>query len=828
MRRLPATLLAALVLALPAARAAADPPIVGSVTNYVDPAQLTDLQFGDRSHWLQPWRAYMDTWSGTRMLDSIGMNFNVNASDASATAHLLADSGFRRARISEPWGMLDYDTPGVLTNDSDFRTTLSALKQYGLRPLIVLEAPDYLPCPMKALTVGTDRAAAKGDTRIHLTSATAAAVVPGLSGLDTGPGIFGETKRAGDLITSVGTDGWATLSKPLASALPAGGHAGSTLKYRPFPHPSSPDFEATMSGWLAYVKTVTNEAKSVLGSDDFDVEIWNELAYASDYLDVNTYYGSPVDGGSGSTTGAILARTVAFARDPANGVPDVSVGDGFANQDPRPSGTTEPPGLTAIDKHPYPYSGMRRFPSSAQVDETRPLDALGHVDGTQDAAGNWHENFTPTYDSFEPEYYLTAQEKFRHYYTVLTIDMDNVLRDMAPFPTSLDGTPHARDLHQPGAAPPQTWVTEINMNPAGAPSAGFTAGDRLHFQTKVALRSLVAYAAMGATAVDLFGVTDSALGLVPQSFFDTLHRTGRYPGDAAGGEVMDSVRRLAAGFAGPGPPANPRRLSLERIDDFTGNKQFDGDGTAAHPPLYDRDVLAFFPFQVSDDRFVIPTYVMTTSLGKNYKPGAPSSDPTRFDMPPEPFRLTIGGVDGRSATLGESDPLTGRDVPLSVVARAPDSVTVEVPVTDSPRLLTLQGPPAVPPAPPEQPRQPAAVTRRPALTLGALHLSPRSFHETPASESRRRRPKPGTVASFRLSDPADISFRVERLGRRHRYTRLRGELDFSGRKGLNRFRFRGVLTRGPLGPGSYRLVAVATDDSGRQSEVRRAGFRVVR
>ncbi|MGZ4203173.1 MAG: hypothetical protein ACXVRH_14090, partial [Thermoleophilaceae bacterium] len=142
MRRLPATLLAALVLALPAARAAADPPIVGSVTNYVDPAQLTDLQFGDRSHWLQPWRAYMDTWPGTRMLDSIGMNFNVNAAVASATAHLLADSGFRRARISEPWGMLDYDNPGVLTNDSDFRTTLSALKQYGLRPLIVLEAPD--------------------------------------------------------------------------------------------------------------------------------------------------------------------------------------------------------------------------------------------------------------------------------------------------------------------------------------------------------------------------------------------------------------------------------------------------------------------------------------------------------------------------------------------------------------------------------------------------------------------------------------------------------------------------------------------------------------
>ena len=823
MRRLPATILAALVLATCAARAAADPPIVGSVTNYTDPAQLTDLQFGDRSHWLQPWRAYLDTFPATRMLDSIGMNFNVGAADSEATAHLLADSGFRRARISEPWGMLDYSDPSVLTNDSDFRTTLSALKKYGLRPLIVLEAPDYSPCPMKPLNVATDKGAAKGDTKIHLTSATAAAVVPGLSGLDTGPGIFGETKRAGDLITSVGSDGWATLSKPLAGALPAGSHSGTTLRYLPFTHPSNPDFEGTMAGWLAYVKTVTNEAKSVLGSDDFDVEVWNELAYASDYLDLNTYYASPVDGGSGKTTDAILARTV-------SSVPDVSVGDGFANQDPRPSGASEPPGLAAIDKHPYPYSGMRRFPSSAQVDETRPLDALGHVDGTQDAAGNWHESFTPTYDSFEPEYYLTAQEKFRHYYSVLTIDMDNILRDLAPFQTSLNGAPHSRDLHQAGSAPPQTWVTEINMNPAGAPSAGFTSGDRLHFQTKVALRSLVAYAAKGATAVDLFGVTDTALGLVPQSFFDQLHNSGRYPGDAAGGAVMASVRRLAAAFAGAGPVSQPRSLALDRIDDFTGNKQFEGDGTAAHPPLYDRDVFAFFPFQVSANRFVIPVYVMTTSLGKNYKPGAPTSDPTRFDMPPETFRLTIGGVDGRSATLAETDPLTGAQVPLTITDRTQQTVSVDVPVTDSPRLLTLEGPPGVAPPPAPAPQQPAVTRRPPALELGRLHLSPRSFRRAGASAGRRhaKRSKPGTVVTFRLSEAADTSFRVEQLGRRHRWVTLRGELIFSGKKGVNHYRFRGSLTQGALPPGSYRMVAVASDDSGRRSTERRASFRVVR
>ena len=45
--------------------------------------------------------------------------------------------------------------------------------------------------------------------------------------------------------------------------------------------------------------------------------------------------------------------------------------------------------------------------------------------------------------------------------------------------------------------------------------------------------------------------------------------------------------------------------SLLEIDDYAGNKQFEGDGTADHPPLYNRDVLAFLPFQVTSNRFVI-------------------------------------------------------------------------------------------------------------------------------------------------------------------------------------------------------------------------------
>ena len=62
---------------------------------------------------------------------------------------------------------------------------------------------------------------------------------------------------------------------------------------------------------------------------------------------------------------------------------------------------------------------------------------------------------------------------------------------------------------------------------------------------------------------------------------------------------MNSVRRLTEAFAGAEPIAAPRSLPLLHIGDYAGNTQFEGDGTADHPPLYNRDVLAFLPFQVN-------------------------------------------------------------------------------------------------------------------------------------------------------------------------------------------------------------------------------------
>jgi hypothetical protein len=117
--------------------------------------------------------------------------------------------------------------------------------------------------------------------------------------------------------------------------------------------------------------------------------------------------------------------------------------------------------------------------------------------------------------------------------------------------------------------------------------------------------------------------------------------------------------------------------------------QFAGDGTAAHPPLYDRDVVAFFPFQADSHRFVIPAYVMTRDMAKLYAPDASVSDVTRYDLPPENYRLTIGGLHAKRLSVHALDPITGAAVPVRVVSATTRAVVVQVALTDYPRLLVI-------------------------------------------------------------------------------------------------------------------------------------------
>jgi hypothetical protein len=106
----------------------------------------------------------------------------------------------------------------------------------------------------------------------------------------------------------------------------------------------------------------------------------------------------------------------------------------------------------------------------------------------------------------------------------------------------------------------------------------------------------------------------------------------------------------------------------------------------------------------------------------------------------------------------------------------------------------------------------------------------------------------GTTVSYRLSEPAIVTFRVQRVlagrvvsgrcvrptranrnkPRCKRYRTLRGSFRHAGPAGLNRFRFSGRLAGRKLRPGSYRFVATAKDAAANASKLARAPFRITR
>ena len=198
MRLLRPAVLALVACALAPGLATAAPPaqqpsFAGKLTKYVDPAQQTALSFGDRSHWLQPWRAYLDTVPATRMRDAIGIQFNVPAAEADATARLLAANGFRRARIEFGWNSISYDDPTRLANPDDFRTRVAALARYGIRPLFLLNAHHGGPTPSRPFTATLTEPAIRGARRVRVDAATLAQVAPGRSGLE----LSGEHSKSG-------------------------------------------------------------------------------------------------------------------------------------------------------------------------------------------------------------------------------------------------------------------------------------------------------------------------------------------------------------------------------------------------------------------------------------------------------------------------------------------------------------------------------------------------------------------------------------------------------------------------------------------------------
>ncbi|HEV7162515.1 MAG TPA: hypothetical protein VGN25_04595 [Solirubrobacteraceae bacterium] len=726
-----------------------------TVGDPIDPRFLTDLPFGKTSFWLQPWRAYMDTLPASRLQQALGINFTPDPAQADATAQLLHDSGFELARVGINWGALSYAEPSTFreSNLAHITTILTALREHGLRPLIVLDANSDAPAPYVNVKLETAAVAAAGAQSVTLTPASAALVVPGKTGFNNLT--FGGSPD--EMITAVNAHDVATLSRPLPNPLPAGSHGGTTLRYAPFQAPTlpggapNPVYQTTLAGWLTYVRAVTALAASVVGPGGYDIEVWNELTFGSQFLNAEHYYsqspvgeeagaeaeaeseteasteadaGAEAEGESGSDpeTGegvqvqsatapataegksakklvskqvrkALLAETVAFIRNPANGIsPSVAITDGFASQTPFPSGADAPFGLTALSKHPY--TGPKSFPAAYHVNHDHPLGAQGFRDTSNNKS--FTPLFVPTFQAMFPEYWLSA------------ISTETLVRDLAPFTTDVYDFPHGREVAPAGSQPIQKWITEFNLSsqhgtvvgpdevtPQSGPSAQLTPADRAHFQAKVALRSLVSSVNKGFSREYFFTASPGSKSLINPSFFTEVEADhGAYPGDQAGGETMSALHSLLGQFQGPGPGTAARQLTLRSIVQEGNHAQFAGDGTAAHPSLYDRDVLAVLPFQSSPTRFAIPVYVMTRDLLTLYEPGAPAGDVHRFDLPDENFKITLGNLPETTAapTVGAYDPLLDSSTPARLISREGSSAVFELAATDYPRVLTLEYP----------------------------------------------------------------------------------------------------------------------------------------
>jgi hypothetical protein len=650
----------AAIVVLATRKPAAEPGTPGSRTpprvarpaaHPIDPRQQTALAFGATSHWLQPWRAYLDTPPAARLLAAPGIQLNVPPAQILGVARVLRRAGFRRVRVELGWSLMDPRNPARLRDAKAIALGARVLARVGLRPLVLLNGNAGAPVPLTRFRARLLRPVRAGDRTVLLDRRTAARIVPGRSGIDA-PG-----QAAAVLFASIGPGGRATLALPAPIAVPAGRYPASTLAFEPFGRPRTkagrpnPAFERTLAGWLAYAGAVTRTVRQGVGSDAFDVEIWNEGSFGSQFLDATRWW-SPLPArldGTGEVTDAILRRTVAYLRDPAHGVSGIGIGDGFANESPFPAGSTSPVGLTALDKHEYP--GEKRFPGTPAARGARPLDSLGLAD---------RPAFTPRYTAFFPEYPLAA------------IQTEHVVRDLSPFVTRIGAVAHGRTTRPPGGRPPALWVTETNV----APTARVAGGAEPRFRATVLLRTLAAYAGAGARAVYLYAAATDKWGLIrPAGFADAA--AGRTPGRDDGGLALDALRRFLGPFrGGPAGPSPRRRLRLERVAIPSGHVQFRGDGTPNHPPLLDADVLAFFPFQVDAGRFAAAVYVMTRDLAT--------------PLAPETAELDLGGLDAARTRAALLDPMTGRRSPVAVAPGPAGRVRLRFAVTDAPRVLILR------------------------------------------------------------------------------------------------------------------------------------------
>ncbi|MFC3801801.1 hypothetical protein [Cohnella sp. GCM10012308] len=669
---------------------------------YVDWKQQ-EIPFGVSSIDRAPWRSYMDTWDGSRFLDTLGVVLNgVSPEEADATAQLLSNAGFRSARIEIGWGNVSFDNENVLNEPqgSRFVSIISALKKHGIRPIVLLNANSGNPVPSKTLKLHLKKNASKGEKAIYVDNVTG--IVPQYTGLS---GQAYQTMYP--VITAVDAKtGKLTLSAPLSKDLKAGTLNLTRLKYRPLSGTKfadgkdNPAAQQTLNGWNVYLNAVTNTLMGALGTKNnsadkgFDLEVWNEMTFGSQFLDIGNYYDPKLQFsqypvytlGSRKATGGevLLPMTISFAKQKK--LAGVRVISGFSNQRPWENGAEIFAGEAGFSRHYYTgFNGAQSlFGHNAQTDNKNYISATGKTNpGSKD--------YLPAHTFAMPEYWFYA------YHT------EYIVRDLQPFPGPF--SLHGRYSNAGDGRQAEVWMTETNWwrNPLSdkiALQAGVNKSDnrlRLLMQqigAKSTLRLFTFYSHKGVETVELYSAKggDTNYGLINDAFFEELNKNGFKLTEKArslAGPQINALARVSKIMSSGQRIENPRPVGVSGVVEVNPQIALSGNGTADHPDTNNMDDLAILPYQLNANQYAVGYYVVTRDLTKEWQKDKSVLDPARYAMPNQKFKITLNNVNGQGATVYAYDPITDQRLPALVLESTNLSITVEVSSTDYPRFLMI-------------------------------------------------------------------------------------------------------------------------------------------
>lgn len=677
------------------------------------------IPFGCTSYYLTPWRAYMDTHPASRFGRIQAVNWSdLSAPESEATMRLLAEAGFRSFRLEIGWGHFDFDDESQLSarEVERLKLVLPLAKKYKLRPMILLNAHSGGPCPRRTVPVELAAAAPAGARELRLKGGFAP-FRTGRTGLNNQ-----EQWVAFPLITGLAPqpDGTvlAQLSAPLNRAVPAGKAELTELKYAPFSGDvledgtPNPEARETVDGWCRYVKHVTCAVRDILDSGDpedagFDVEVWNEYSFGSQFVWERNYYrparkfrSYPAYAIAGKTTAdaevqaeIVLPLTIELVNDPAMRLPGVRVVSGFSNQRPWDNGSEMWPGQAGFSRHYYTnldcsdtWHDSTGYLSAATENPDRlrrpPLDAQGKPG-----------------KGFVPELRFSLPES-----PCFGIKTEFMIRDMQPFPGPW--AHHHRFSHPGTGKPALLWETEFNTyrRPFAElleKAYGVKRGDpRLQpvlqaVAAKALVRSFVFYCHKGIDTLFVFAVRngEDEFSILPEAYFRALARNRYQLNDEvrrAAGPQIAAASNLNRLLGGAKPLESTRRLTVRKLVEHRPRLVFRGDGTAAAPDRFHRDDFACLPFQLDASSYAVGFYVVTRDLLHGWNPQLDLLDPRRYEMPEQRFDLTLGNLNGIGAKLEIYDPILDRTFPVRPLAASGDALTVPLPTVDYPRFLIVR------------------------------------------------------------------------------------------------------------------------------------------